>query len=159
MEMKRIFTICTVALLLSVPSLAMACDISCGFAQPQSDCHASQVPTDESMPAGMAMDGMTMSGMNGTDSGNQEIAFGHPPSESRHAVIADMGPCERQSCDPEQTVAAKLNHYSAAQFETILAVAEFPRIDGHEAASHDARDAIALLSPIVHGPLSISLRI
>ena len=100
-----------------------------------------------------------MPGMNDADSGSQEIVSAQPRSESRHAVIEEMGLCERQSCDSEQTVTARSNHGNAAQFETILAGAEFHRIDGHQTASHDARDAIALLSPIVHGPLSISLRI
>ena len=157
--MKRILATCAVVLLLSASSLAIACDLSCGFAQLQSDCHASRTSAEESMPAGMAMDGMSMPGMNDSNSGNQGIAFRQPRSESQHALIGDIGPCEREICDQSPTVAAKGNHNGAARFDTILEAPGLSHLDRYEAIFHDARDHLELFSPLVQTPLNISLRI
>ena len=159
MTMKRILATSAVVILLLTSSLAIACDLSCEFPQPESDCHASRASAEESMPAGMAMDGVTMPGMNHTNSGNQGIAFGQPQSESKHGLIGVMGPCERQSCDQSPTVAAKGNHYGTARFDTILAAPRFPRVDCCEAVFHDARDSLELFGPPIQTPLNISLRI
>src|SRR6267154_2377275 len=66
MKMKRFFAGLIVALLLFVPSLGAACDLSCEFAQLASDCHLKREASQESGSAVMAMDGMAMDGM--TDS-------------------------------------------------------------------------------------------
>ena len=42
MMIRRIFAGSIVALLLSVSSLAAACDLSCAFASMNSDCHSQQ---------------------------------------------------------------------------------------------------------------------
>src|SRR6266851_5362222 len=63
MMIKRIFVGSIVALLLSVSSLAAACDVSCAFASRNSDCHLDQSESQDSTPGGMKMDGMAMDGM------------------------------------------------------------------------------------------------
>jgi len=157
--MKRIFVGCLVGMLLSASSLAVACDLSCGFAQLQSDCHSAQMSSEESMPTGMAMDGMAMPGTNNADSGGQQLVSALSHSETRHVVVGEMGPCERQSCDPASAIAARATHSSARQLHTGLAVAGLSRAESQEIAFHDGRDDLAALSLVVHSPFSISLRI
>lgn len=157
MGIRRIFAGFVVALLLAVSFLSIKCDLSCGFAQLRSDCHSAQMSAEESMPSGMAMSGMVMPGVNDADSGNRKIA-GQPHS-ARHAVIGEMGPCERQSCDPGQSVAAKVNHPSTAQLDTTLAAAEFSHMASPHPAFHDGRDDLDFHSSLAHSPLSMTLRV
>jgi len=63
MMIKRVFVGSIVALLLSVSSLAAACDVSCAFASMNSDCHSDRAESQDSTPGGMKMDGMAMDGM------------------------------------------------------------------------------------------------
>ena len=63
MMIRRIFAGSIVALLLSVSSLAAACDLSCAFASMNSDCHSQQTESQDSASGGMNMDGMAMAGM------------------------------------------------------------------------------------------------
>jgi hypothetical protein len=111
------------------------------------------------MPAGMAMNGMAMPGMNGTDPESPIILFSQLQTESRHAILDEMGPCEHQSCDQQQAVVAKVNHYNAAQFDRILTAPEFLHSNGYQSLFHGARDTPELLSPPIRTLLSISLRI
>jgi hypothetical protein len=110
------------------------------------------------MPFGSTMDGMDMPAMNDADSATHEVALAQL-SESRHAVISDVGPCERQSCDQEQTVASKVSHVNAAQFDTIWAAPRVLHIDSHRAMFHGARDGLISISPPIQVSLSLSLRI
>jgi hypothetical protein len=158
-KMKRIFGGSLTALLLCVSSWAAACDLSCGFAQFQSDCHSPRMAVKESMPAEMTMPGMAMPEMAGASSTNQQMFSHSSQAIPAHAAFVDMGACERQSCDQVQTLAAKGNHPTAAPLDTIRAVAGFSRIHSAKTAFHDARDDLAPLSPAIHSPLSVSLRI
>jgi hypothetical protein len=158
-EIKRIFAGSLAALLLCVSSLAAACDLSCGFALFQSDCHSQQMAAEESRPAEMTMAGMTMPEMAEAGSADQQMTSSAPLAMRVHAVLVDMGACERQPCDQAQALASKINYPAAAQFETISTFAGFSHMDSFRAAFHEARDDIAPLSPVVHTPLDVSLRI
>jgi hypothetical protein len=157
--MRRIFAGSIIGLLLWVSSLAVACDLSCGFAQFHSDCHSPQMAATESGPAEMTIAGMTMPEMVGADSTDQGIYFSTPRATAAHAVIGEMGPCQRESCDQVQALAAKTNHSTAVQFDLIWAVAGSSHVGCLQTAFHDAREDIAPLGPGIHTPLSMSLRI
>ena len=159
-KIRKIFAGSLVALLLCVSSLAAACDLSCGFAQFRSDCHSPQMVADGSSPSDMTMAGMTMpEGAGGSYGIDQQVTIPAPRPMPAHAVLADMGACERQSCDQGQALTSRANHSVAAQFETISTVARFSRIDSLRASFHGARGDIAPLSPVVHSPLSVTLRL
>jgi len=147
------------ALLLFVSSLAAACDLSCGFALFRSDCHSPQMAADESLRPEMAMAGMAMPEMAGDSSANQPMLSSAPQSMAGHAVLADMGACMRQSCDQAQALASKANHSTAGRFETVSIIAGFFHTENLRAAFHEARGGISPLTPIVHSPLDVSLRI
>src|SRR5258708_687552 len=104
---RRIFAGSIVALLLSVSSLAAACDVSCAFASMTSDCHAQQTEAQKSPSGQMKMDGMAMPKMSGGDSMNQQMVSGPPRTMPLHAAVVDMGACERQSCDQAPALTVK----------------------------------------------------
>jgi hypothetical protein len=147
------------ALLLCVSSLAAACDLSCGFALFRSDCHSPQMAADESQRPGMAIAGMAMPEMAGDSSTNQPMVSSALQSMPGHAVLAEMGACMRQSCDQAQALASKANHSTAGQFETVSTIAGFFQTENLRAAFQEARGGIAPLTPIVHVPLDVSLRL
>jgi hypothetical protein len=159
MGSRRIFATFVVIILLCASSLAMACDLSCEFAQPAMGCHSFPAAGNESMPAGMAMGGMTMPGMNNPGSGSKDSAFGKPVQTNRHAEIGEMDACERQSCDLEQIGTSKANPTCVTQFGAISNAVEYSRLECIQFDSHDARDGLELLSPPTHPPLTITLRI
>jgi hypothetical protein len=158
-KMKRIFACSLTTLLLCVSSWAAACDLSCGFASLQADCHSPQMAAKESGPPDTAMPGMAMPEMDRTSSMNQQVFSPSSQAMPAHAALVDMGACEHQSCDQAQALGAKGNHSTTAQLDMIWTVAGFPRTDGVQTAFHDARDTLAALSPAIHSPLSVSLRI
>jgi hypothetical protein len=142
------------ALLLCVSSLAAACDLSCGFALFRSDCHSPQMAAEEFQRPEMAMPEMA-----GDSFTNHLMVSPVPQSMPGHAVLAEMGACMRQSCDQAQTLTSKANHSTAGQFETVSTVSCFSHMESLRAAFHEARAGIAPLTPIVHSPLDVSLRI
>jgi hypothetical protein len=146
-------------LLLCVSSLAAACDLSCEFAQLQSDCHSPQMALQESAPDEMTMAGMTVPEMASAGSTNQQMVSATSQAMPAHAAPADMGSCERQSCDQAQALASKATRPTAAHVDTIWAVTGFSHFDSPQNAFHDARDGTAPVSPVIHSPLRISLRI
>jgi hypothetical protein len=162
MILRRIFAGSIGALLLSVTSLAAACDVSCAFASMNSDCHSQQAETRDSAAGGMKMDGMAMSGMNipGMANGEDQQAV---PAISRmkasHPSIGEMGPCERQSCDNGSAVFAKTTRFGDSHFHSILAIAETPRGDGALTLIRGARDEIATYQVRDGIPLHLRLRI
>ena len=110
-KLRRIFAGLLTALLFCVTSWAAACDLSCGFALFQTDCHLSRPETRNSMPAGTKMDG-AMEGMSMPDMGdggarNQQSLSVASLGMAGHAAIDAIGPCERQSCDLETVAAAR----------------------------------------------------
>gem|GEM_PF-3255002 len=159
MKIRRIFAGTLAALLLCVSSLAAACDLSCGFALFRSDCHSPQMTADESQRHEMAMAGMAMPETAGDSSTNQPMVSSAPQAMPGHAVLTDMGACMRQSCDQAQALASKANHSTAGQFETVSTIAGFFQTENLRAAIHEARGGIAPLTPIVHSPLDVSLRL
>ena len=159
MKVRRIFAGSLAALLLCASSLAAACDLSCGFALFRSDCHSPQMAAEESRPAEMTMAGMTMPEGAEAGSADQPTVSPSPRATTAHAVLADMGACERQTCEQAQASASKINHSTAAQFETISTVAGSSHRDSLRAAFHEARDCIAPLSPAGQFLLDVSLRI
>jgi hypothetical protein len=157
--MRRILAGTLAALLLCVSSLAAACDLSCGFALFQSDCHSPQMAGEESERPEMAMAGVAMPEMAGDSSTNHLMVSSGPQSMPRHAVLAEMGACIRQPCEQAQTVASKTNHSAAGQFETVSTVSSFSRMESLRAAFQEARGGIAPRLRSVQTPLDVSLRI
>jgi hypothetical protein len=139
--------------------MAAACDLSCGFALFPSDCHSPQTAASDSGSSKMTMAGMTMAEMAGESSPNQRLVSLPPREMPAHAVLADMGVCERQSCDQTQALASKADHSTEAQFDTISTHAESPCMETLQAACHERRDDIPLFSPYVGSLLDVSLRI
>jgi hypothetical protein len=159
---RRIFAGSIAALLLSVTSLAAACDVSCAFASMSSDCHAQQTESQDSAPGGMTMDGMSMAGMTMpgmAKAEDQQTAPAISRSEASHASIGEMGPCERQDCDNGSAIFAKTARSGDSQFHSLLAATEIPRADGLLTLFHGARTDIAHYRPSDGSPLPLSLRI
>jgi hypothetical protein len=162
MMIRRIFAGSMGALLLSVTSLAAACDVSCTFASMSSDCHAKQTESQDLAPGGMNMDGMAMAGMTmpgmAISEGQQAV-----PAISRlkasHPSIGEMGPCERQSCDNGSAVFSKTSRSGDSHFHSISAVTEIARPDGALTLFRDARDDIEYHYSCDGSPLHLSLRI
>jgi hypothetical protein len=157
-KIRRIFAGSLVALLLFVSSLAAACDLSCGFALSRSDCHSPEMVATDSGASDMTMAGMRMA--NRADENPTDQQIGSSPQEAMpaHAVLADMGACERQSCDQAQALASKADHSTATQFDTVSTVSGSPDMS-LPAAFQESRDDIPLLIPADHSPLKLSLRI
>jgi hypothetical protein len=153
-EIRGIFALSLVALLLFVSSLAAACDLSCGFAQFRSDCHSPEMAATDS-----GASDMTMAEKADENSTEQQIVSSPHQAMPAHAVLADMGACERQSCDQAQALASKADHSTAAQFDTISTHAESPSMESLQTALHETRDGIPLFSPFVDSLLDVSLRI
>jgi hypothetical protein len=158
-KIRGIFAVSLVALLLSVSSLAAACDLSCGFALFQSDCHLPGMAAKDSGASDMTMAGMRMAEKAGENSTDQQMGSSPQQAMPAHAVVADMGACERRSCDQAQALASKADHSAAAQFDTISRVAEFLSMDSLLAAFHECRNDIPLFSPFVYSSRDVSLRI
>jgi hypothetical protein len=161
MMIRRIFAGSVAALLLSVTSLAAACDVSCAFASMRSDCHAQQTESQASAPGGMTMDGMAMAGMTmpEMDSGaDQQTVSAISQSKASHPSVGEMRLCERQACDNGSAIFARTTRSGDSQFHSIIAVAQTPRADDARTLLHDARDDIA--TNHVHDgiPLHLSLR-
>jgi len=107
----------------------------------------------------MAMAGMAMPETAGDSSTNQPMVSSAPQAMPGHAVLTDMGACMRQSCEQAQALASKANHSTVGQFETVSTNAGFFHTENLRAAIHEARGGIAPLTPIVHSPLDVSLRL
>jgi hypothetical protein len=162
MMIRRIFAGSIAALLLSVTSLAAACDVSCAFAAMSSDCHAKQTESQDLTSGGMTMDGMAMAGMTMPEMANgedQQVAPAISRSNASHASIGEMGPCERQACDNGSAIFAKTTRSGDSQFHSILAVAETPRANGVLTLFRDARYDIATYQVRAGNPFHLSLRI
>jgi hypothetical protein len=158
-KIRRISAGSLVVLLLCVSSYAAACDLSCGFALFRSDCHSPEMAAADSGASDMRMAGMKMPEIAGEGFTNQRIVSAASPAIPTHALLADMGLCERQSCDQAQALASKADHYTAAQFDTISTVAESPYTESLRITFHESRDDSPPFSPFVYGPLDVSLRI
>jgi hypothetical protein len=162
MMIRRIFAGSIVALLLSVSSLAAACDLSCAFPSMRADCHSDQSEPQDSSPGSMKMDGMAMAGMTMTEMGNgasQQEVSAISRTNASHASIGEMGPCEKQSCDSDTPVSARMTRTIDSPFHSILANTETPRANCAPTLFHDARDDIAHYLPNGKSPLQLSLRI
>lgn len=159
---RRIFAVSIVALLLSVSTLAAACDLSCAFTAMSWDCHTEQTEDQYSAPGGASMDGMSMAGMTMPEMGYGEVqqaVSGNSRTKASHASIGEMGPCERQACDNDSAVAVKASRSVAPQLHSILVAAETSRGVVASAYFHDARDDIAHYRPLDGSPLQLSLRV
>ena len=154
---KRIFAGSIVALLLSMTSLAAACDVSCAFASMSSDCHSQQTESQDSPPGGMTMDGMAMPEMAGGE--DQQSVAAVQGSTASHPVIGEMGPCEKQACYDGFAVSAKTARFVDSQLHSIPAISESPRADIAPPFFHDARDDVASYRALDGSPLRLSLRI
>jgi hypothetical protein len=162
MMLRRICAGSIVALLLSVSSLAAACDLSCAFPSMSADCHSEQTEPQGSLSGGMKMDGMAMAGMTMPEMGsgaNQPAVSAISRTNASHPSIGEMGPCERQSCDSDTPVSARMTRSIDSRFHSILANTETPRANCAPTLFHDARDGIAHYRPNDATPLHLSLRI
>ena len=156
---RRISAGALVMLLLCVSSYAAACDLSCGFALFRSDCHSPEIAAADSGASDMRMTDMKMPEIAGEGSTNQRMVRLPPQSMPAHAVLADMGACERQSCDQGQALASRADHSNALQFDTISIVAESAYTESLRVAFHEGLENIPPFSPFVYSPLDVSLRI
>jgi hypothetical protein len=159
---RRIFAGSIVAVLLTVPSLAAACDLSCAFASMKSDCHAQQANPLDASSGDVNSNGMNMAGMTMPDMPNGEDHQGVSTisrAKAAHPSIGEMGPCERQSCDISSTISARTTRIVDAHFHSVLSVVETPRADRARTLCHDARDDIAKYGVRIGSPLHLSLRI
>jgi hypothetical protein len=159
---RRIFAGSIGALLLSVTSLAAACDVSCAFASMSSDCHAVQAESQDSAPGGVTMDGMAMAGMTMPEMANSEGQQAVPAIsrlKASHASIGEMGPCEKQSCDNGSAIFAKTTRSGDSHFHFSLASNETPHAGGGLTLIPDARDDLATYQVRDGSPLPLSLRI
>ena len=159
MMIRRIFAGSLVALLLSFPPFAAACDVSCSFMQIGTDCHFGQMGTRDSMPSVSKMDGMAMHEMPGAGHAVQQATSKTERAESRHMRIGEMGPCERQSCDGGSAILARASRPVDPQFQAVLAPGESSRADFSRLCLHDARDDIAHHRPADTSSLRLILRV
>ena len=162
--MKRMFAGSIIVLLLSVSSFAMACDVSCGLSQLQSDCHSARLASQNSFSTdtkmdGMEMDGMAMPATSNDRSADLQIVLAPFPSDAHHAFVGEMGPCERQSCDQDASDISKSTRIITPQFHTLLTIVHFPQVDGLQTIFYNPREDIAVFDPNHRFPLSISLRV
>lgn len=107
----------------------------------------------------VTMAGMRMAERVDEKSTDQQIGSSPQQAMPAHALLADMGACERQSCDQAQALASEANHSTATQLDRMSTIAGFSRINSLRGVFHDARDGIAPISPVVDSPLDVSLRI
>ena len=162
MLVRRIFAGSIVALLLSVASLAAACDLSCAFASMSTDCHSAQTSSQDSAVGGVKMDGMAMAGMTmpGMAGGEgQQAVSAAAPANVAHPSIGEMGPCEKQNCDNGSAVSAKTTRSIDTLSHSHLAVTEARLAVDALTIFHDARDDIASFHVRDGSPLHLSLRI
>jgi hypothetical protein len=162
MMIRRILVGSIVALLLSVSSLAAACDLSCAFPSMGADCHAEQTEPQDSSSGGMKMDGMAMAGMTMPEMGSSayhQAISAISRTNASHASIGEMGPCEKQSCDSDTPVSARMTRSIDAQFHSVLTDTETSRANCAPTLFHDARDDIAHYLPGGKSPLRLSLRV
>ena len=162
MMTRRIFAGTIVALLLSVSSLAAACDLSCAFPSMGADCHSEQTEPQGSSSGVMKLDGMAMAGMTMPETGsnaNHQAVSAISRANASHPSIGEMGPCEKQSCDSDTPVSARMTRSIDSQFHSILANTETPRANCAPTLFHDARDDIAHYLPSGKSPLRLSLRV
>jgi hypothetical protein len=163
MIIRRISVGLVAALMLSVSSMAAACDLSCSFARQRSDCHAQEAKhvtlADSSMPIDdLAMAGMAMPEMTGGGEVQAAVSAKLQP-RAAHPSIGQMRPCERQSCDNGSAVSAGTARTATPQFHLILAPIEALLAARASPIFHDARDGIATPFPRDGSPLLLSLRI
>ena len=158
-KFRRIFAGSLVMLLMYVSSLAAACDLSCGFSLFRSDCHSPEIASADSGPSDITMVAMTMPEMAGENSTERQISSSPKQAMPPHAALADLGACERQSCDQAQALPSKADHSTAAQFDTISTVAESSCMESLRIACPESRDGSPPFSAFVYSPLDVSLRI
>lgn len=162
MMIKRILAVSIVAILLSVSSLAAACDLSCTFASMKSDCHSQKNDTRDSMAGGMNMDGMAMAGMTMPEmDGGEAPLMLSPISRTRtgHPSIGEMGPCERQTCGNSSADSAKTSRSPDSHFNSVSAITETLHTNFASPLIHDARDDVGTSPVRDRSFLHLSLRI
>jgi hypothetical protein len=126
------------------------------------DCHSEQPEPQDSSSVGMKMDGMAMAGMTMPERGSsasKQAVSAISRTNASHPSIGEMGPCEKQSCDSDTPVSARMTLSIDSQFHSILADSEPPRANCAPTLFHDARDDIAHYLPSGKSPLHLSLRI
>jgi hypothetical protein len=155
MKIRRIFAGALAALLLCVPALAAACDLSCGFSLFTSDCHSAEIAARGLDSPDTAMGGMSMPEMADAD---RQMPLSAQRAMPIHAVLVDMGACSRHSCDQAQALASNADQ-RAPHVQIASRIAGFDNIEILQIAFHDARDGIAPPSPAVHNSLQANLRV
>jgi hypothetical protein len=158
--LKRMIAGSIVVLMLAVSAVAAACDLACGFAEAQADCHSARITTGNSSDAYVEMSGM--SGMTMPDELNAGRAAisSALDMEMHHARIGQMGPCERQFCNDEGAAyISRSVRRDAPALRIGLAVECLPRMGPIYAGFYDARDGIARFRSGDRVPLRILLRV
>jgi hypothetical protein len=150
--------------ILFVSSMAAACDIACGFAKAQADCHSARMNIRDSAAASMPMSDDGMAGMAmppepGATLAGQETISATLQMETHHARIGQMGPCERQSCNEYAAYISKSTRHDAPRFRAALTVVSLSRMAQLQTSFYDPRDGIPTFSPGDRVPLRTTLRI
>jgi hypothetical protein len=162
MMIKRIFAVSIAAILLSVSSLAAACDLSCSFASMKSDCHSQKTESRDSMSGAKIMDGMAMAGMTMPEMAkgeSQHAVSALSQANAAHPSIGEMGPCEHQSCGNSYAGSAKTSRSADSHFSSILTTTEALRTNIAPPLIHEARDDVGT-NPARDGSLfHLSLRV
>ena len=162
MMLKRIISGSIVTLLLSVSSLAAACDLSCAFASADSDCHSQELPSHDAANAGMKMDGTDMAGMKMPEAAKGEDRQSDSAIsrlKDSHPSISEMEPCEKQACYDAFAVSAKTARFVDSQIHSLVGIVEAPGAEIAPLFFYDARDDGAPYHPLDASPLHLSLRI
>ncbi len=163
MILRRIFAGLVLALLLSASSLGAACDLSCAFASMNSDCHSARAASDASASSSTDMSGMAMAaGMIMPEMGGSQDQQAIPAisvPKPQHVTIGKMGPCEKQACDGNSAVSARMNGSNNSHFHLNPAVARTPRVVDAQTLFRCAREDVANDHLKDETPLRLSLRI
>jgi hypothetical protein len=162
--LKRMLAGSIVILMLAVSSMAAACDLSCGFAEAQADCHSMRMKAGDSSVADMRtsdteMGGMAMPPESSATLPDRVAISPALRTEMRHARIGEMGPCERQSCNEFAAYILKSACQDGSQSRIDPAIASLPLAAQLQTTFHDAGDGITTYSPGDRGPLLVALRI
>ena len=161
---KRMLAGSIVILILAVSSMAAACDLRCGFAEAQADCHSMRMKAGDSSVAEIEtrdaeMAGMAMSPEPSASLADRAAVSSALVMEMHHARIGEMGRCERHSCDEFAACILKSVRHDGSKSRITLAVVPSPVTAHLQTIAHEAGNRITLFNPGDRVPLLVALRV
>lgn len=158
---KRMLAGSIVILMLAVSSMAAACDLRCGFAEAQADCHSMRMKAGDSSVADMETSdtGMAMSPEPSASLADRATISSALIMEMHHARIGEMGRCERHSCDEFAAYILKSVRHDGSQSRIAMAVVPSPVIAHLQTILHEAGNRITAFNFGDHVPPLVALRI